>query len=449
MTAPVPVGYRSARRSGALSAPSLALLLPIVALAAAGFATARFQIEPGARAATAALTLIAAATLAPLALLRPARTVMPIAALLAGVALVALPHWGVLRLAVVLPLLLAATAAVAGRALDPEAGAPTPTAAIAVALAAQLATRGDRLWLEPTAPGAWLEVLFLPPLVGLALASAGTRGGAAAARATALALLLFAGAGAWQPVAAVALALFALVERFPRLGGRARTAIAASPRAAPPLLLAGEPAWLALARAASPPPSSRWSPRRSARAPGRCALVVALAAGCASALPWRRPAPLASALGALVSVRPAAVARPIETRPVVLTAAAPRFEATLPEGEVGGWVVDSYLVRSTGLGCGRTLATVRFDATAAGELEIGRDSAEWAAERRDVAPTLACPAPPAWSSWFPGEGRFLGHHFRGRGRLAAPIAARRVVVERDPTLPPETAVAIFHLAVER
>jgi len=148
-------------------------------------------------------------------------------------------------------------------------------------------------------------------------------------------------------------------------------------------------------------------------------------------------------------VRPATVARPIELRPVVLTAAAPRFEAPLDAGPVAGWLADSYLVRSADLPCGRTLVHVLFDGSAAGELRVGRDSAEWATERPDVASSLACPPPAPWSSWFPAEGRFLGHHYRGRGRAATPVAARTIVLERDPTLPPETAVALFHLAVER
>lgn len=451
MTAPAPAGTRSRLPNGVpatlLRELAPAGLLPVLALGATGLATAGYQIEPGAQAATLALTLLAVATLAPLAALRAARPVVPLAALLSGVSLVALPHLGVLRLATVLPLLALATAVAAARALDPATGALSPLAAVAVALAAQLATRGERLWLAPVEPATWLTLAVVPALVGLALAAAGARGERAAARATAVALALFAAEGGWGPGAPFALAALAVAERWPRLDGRLRPAIAGAV-AAPLLFLSGEPAWLALALLAVAFLAS--APEAGVARPARALLLaVATLSAVASALPWRRAAPAADALAAFAAAWPSTVARPIEARPVVLTADAPRFEAALSGDEVVAWTADSYLVRSAELPCGETLVRVRLDGAAAGELRVGRDSAEWAAERPDVAATLACRPPEPWSSWFPAAGRFLGHHYRGRGRAAAPIAARTIVVERSPELPPETAVALFHLALER
>ncbi len=422
-------------------------LLPVLALAAAGCATARYQLEPGAKAATTALSLLAAAALAPISLLRAARTIVPLAALVVGCALVGLPHLGVLRLALVLPLVLAAVAAVAARTLDPAAGALEPAAAVAVALAAQLAARGESLWLAPAALTTWVELLLVPLVAGFALARAGAAAAGAPARATAFAAALFAAGGGWHPGGAIAMVALALIEHLPSVGDRLRLALIALV-ALPILWLGGEPPWLVLFLFATAILAA--GPGAGAPRAARTVLVgVALLAATTAALPWRRPAPAATAIAAIATLRPAAIARPIAARPVVLTAASPRFEAELGGDPVGGWVLDSYLVQSAALPCGRALVHVRLDDVWAGTLAVGRDSAEWAAARGDVAAALACPAPSPWSSWFPASGRFLGHHYRSRGRLAWPTPARRIVLERDPTLPPATAVALFHLAIER
>lgn len=115
-------------------------------------------------------------------------------------------------------------------------------------------------------------------------------------------------------------------------------------------------------------------------------------------------------------------------------------------------VIDSYLIRSVELACGTPIASVRVEADGAAfeaPLAVGRDSAEWAADRADVAALLACPPPAPWTSWLPAAGRFLGHHYRARVRLELPVAARRLVIERSPALPEATALALFHVAVER
>ena len=436
MPAPVPAASDPARvlavRAQERARLEPAGLLSVLVLVAAGFATARYQLEPGAQAATKALTLLAAAALAPLSLLRAARAIAPPAVLVVGCALVGLPHLGVLRLAVVLVLVLATVAAVAVRTLDPRAGPLEPTAAVAVAVAAQLATRGDALWLAPAAPATWVVLLLVPFVAGIALARAGAADPGATLRAAAFAAALFAAGGGWQWGDALALVLLALIERLPGFGARLRLALATA-LALPFLWLGGEPPWLVLFLLAAALVAAGTAGRGSRAA--RAILVgLALAAAIAAALPWRRPAPAASAIGAIATLEPTVVARPIAAQPVVLTAAAPRFEAALGGEPIGGWVLDSYLVQSTSLTCGRALVQIRIDGAPAGVLQVGRDSAEWAAARSDVAAALACPSPPAWSSWFPASGRFLGHHYRSRGRLTEPTAARRIVLERDPTL---------------
>lgn len=137
---------------------------------------------------------------------------------------------------------------------------------------------------------------------------------------------------------------------------------------------------------------------------------------------------------------------------MVLTAAQPRLELELSGRAIRAVTIDSYLVESVALPCGTRLARVEVAApggSLAFDLEVGRDSAEWAAERPDVAAALACPAPPAWTSWIPAAGRFFGHHYRARRAVALPLAATRLVLERDPALPEATALALFEVATGR
>ena len=155
---------------------------------------------------------------------------------------------------------------------------------------------------------------------------------------------------------------------------------------------------------------------------------------------------------------------PSGERVVVLTQASPRLEVELSGVAVGSLVVDSYLTHGVELACGQELAGLELaDARrmstgrrragrrlpGARALVAGRDSAEWAAGRPDVAARLACPAPLPWISWIPGAGRFLGQTTRARFELPQALGARRLVLERHPGLPAETSLAIFFLATER
>jgi len=435
------------RRRPAGGELGLAGLLPLAALAAAGLATARSSTESGAAAATEALTLFAVAALAPIALLAGARAPTALAALLAGVALAALPHLGVLRLAAVPPLVSVAIALVAARELDPRRAPPRPASALAIAFAAQLVARGVALWFAPAAPATWLELVVLPASAGAALVLAAGAAPGAAGRATAVALAAFVAGPGFTPAGVGALAALAAVERSARSGPRLRL-VATGALALLPFAAAAEPAWLALAVAAAAVTAAGAAPPL-AHAARTLLLLLALATALAAAPPWARRPAAASALSALGAARPLVLERPVDNRPVVLSAAAPRFETALSGEPVGGWVIDSYLVESAALPCGRRLATVTLEGGEPVPLTLGRDSGEWASDRADVAATLTCPPPPPWTSWVPAEGRFFGHHYRSRARLATPRAAHRLVVERDPTLPPGVTIALFQVATER
>ena len=440
-----------ARNSAPLKA-RLGALLPALALGIAALVTAHFQIDRGAAATTAFFGWLAFGILAPLALLPRTPRALPAATALAvGLALLALPNLGVLRPALTLALLggaIVAHAAAAGRR-----GAPLGLAGwIPLALAAQLLAAADRLFLAPTAPTTAGARLALPLGAALALAALERAAGDAPPVAAAALAAFLAGPG-WTLAALLALVGAALAARALALRPAAR-AVAVALAAAAPLAFSAEAPWLALAvlgtavlALAGPPVSPA-----VARAATGALLALTLGATLAASLPWRRPAPATALLAASVAPAGRAVERVIETQPVVLSAAAPRFEAALDGAAIGALVLDSYLTRSVDLPCGTPLARVRVEldgGTFEAPLEVGRDSAEWAAERPDVAAALACPAPAPWTSWLPGDGRFLGHHYRARLRLDRPLAARRLVIERAATLPAATQVVLFHLAAER
>ncbi len=166
-----------------------------------------------------------------------------------------------------------------------------------------------------------------------------------------------------------------------------------------------------------------------------------------AAYPWLRRAPLA----ALADATAGLLAHPrnerlLGERALVLSAARPRLAIDLEGSTLETLSVESYLTNSRALPCDRTLATVTLDGEAGSvrtRLAIGRDSGEWAALRPDVAASLACPAPAPYRVWFPAEGLYLGETYRTRLALPGAGAPRRLVVERDPALPPEVELALF------
>ncbi len=436
---------RIARLTARLAAP-----LPALALAAAALATARFQLDPGAAATTAFFGWLALGVLGALALPPRQPAALPAAAALAvGLALLGLPHLGVLRPAATMALLAAAVLA-HGAALHRRAAALGPGAWLALALAAQLVAEGERLFLAPTAAATAAWLLGLPLAAALA-ATALERGAGDTRPATAVALAVFLGGPGWTPAGVFALALAALAARAFAARPGARALVLAA-LATAPLALGAEAPWLlpavlaATALAAAPVAPG---PRRLA-AGGLAALALLALVG--AALPWHRSAPATTLLTAALGPGGRVAARPVEMQPVVLAAGSPRFETALDGGTITAVVVDSYLTRSLELPCGTAVARLRVELDGAAfeaPLEVGRDSAEWAADRADVAAALACPPPAPWTSWLPAGGRFLGHHFRARFRLDRPVAARRLVIERPAELPGATALAIFHVAVER
>ncbi|MEO8196707.1 MAG: hypothetical protein ABI689_08295 [Thermoanaerobaculia bacterium] len=407
-------------RSG-LGRFALADLLPVALPAAMLLASTVALTLSGDRAGsqeTLFLALWAAAVFTPLAFLDTARGPVHAALALAVTALLAtLPRSGGLRPTVVAALLTFSVLILGSLALA-RRPAPNLRTTAAIALAAAFVLHGHRLFVDGFALATFVLLALLPGIAAVIAARLAAAGRPGAALAAALALL-------------------------------------SAPQ------LAAEPWWTLLLFAAAASVAGL-----GAGLPARFALRVLLLFGAATLLaggfPWLRPAPVATLAGAVAAVVRPVAEIPLGERAVVLTAAAPRFEVELSGSRVRTLVIDSYLTHGVDLACGQEIATVDLaDGTLdgrpskltqtpwQGSLIAGRDSAEWAAGRPDVAARLACPAPAPWISWIPGAGRFLGQTTRARLSLPLARVARHLSIERSAALPAGTTLAIFFVATER
>jgi hypothetical protein len=434
-----------------MSRSRLASLAAPLALALAGATVARFAVDRASSAPTLFWSLVGAGVLASLAASAPrASRLAPAAALALFGALAFLPASSPLPSAAVAALLTAAL----GIALAERVDARTPPDGIAIlglALGAQLVALAERLLLAPLSASTWAALTLTPLAVALVLAWVAGHWPAAA---LALGLSTFAAGPGWHGaglvsvgVGAAALAV-ARARGWPRLGAAAVVVACAAPH-----LPAAAP-WLVLALAASAA-AALASDRLLARAGAATLGAAALAALIAGALPWRAAPALESALASALGRPFSEAAQALPGRALVLSTASPRAELPLDPalGAARGVAVRTYLTNAVELPCGTVVARVALVSGGAvtGELalEIGRDTADWAVQRPDVAGVLACPAPRADWSWIPASGRFLGSTFRARAAWPVEVAVERVRLERAPGLPGEVAIAFFDVEVER
>jgi hypothetical protein len=396
---------------------SLAPLLLALALVAAGAAAARYARDSGARAETLLLAAWSAAVLLPLGWAgsvgavrgRGARRAAAGAALAAAMVVALLPRSGATRPAAVATILVIALLTVAAALLRAPrraaSGVPGLAALGALALATALLAYGPRLWAAPLAAASWLLALALPAL-------------------------------------AAGVARFFARRGEPREGALAGGLVLLVP------LIASERWWVISAL------GTLYLVARSAtllaRAASGALAVTAALALLAGSFPWLRPEPVSTILSGLFA--PPVESVDLGRRAAVLSAAAPGREVAAAGAPLSALAVDSYLTHSTGLACGAKLAEVELVGSSGsfrGDLVVGRDSAEWAAERGDVAGALACDPPPPFARFIPSTGRFFGRTTRARLELPRPFAAERIRVVRDAALPADLSLAIFHLAAER
>ena len=399
----------SARLALPAALPAAMLLVALVTLKISGDRAA---------AETLFLALWATAVFTPLAWLPTAREPLHAALALAATALVAvLPRSGGLRPVAVAGVLTLAVVVLATRALARRPAPGLPLAASRAATTA--ATLGSK--------ASNTNVLLERP-------STNRR---------------------WPCSTKAAARVSAPTVRRPGAGLAVALALLAAPQ------LAAEPWWALLAFATAASVASLGSGRTAQSAFGALFLFGA-ATLLAGSFPWLRAAPVASVAGALAAIDRPVAEMPVSERAVVLTQAAPLYEAELSGEPVRGLVIDSYLTNGVGLGCGQRLAAVELheareepeprkstQGSWSATLLAGRDSSEWAAGRPDVAAQLACPAPTPWISWIPGAGRFLGQTTRARFSLPAASTPRRLRIERSTELPAGTTLALFFVATER
>ncbi len=126
-----------------------------------------------------------------------------------------------------------------------------------------------------------------------------------------------------------------------------------------------------------------------------------------------------------------------------------RLEPALLATEV---VIETNLIQSLALPTGTVLGNVQvLDADqrplAIWRLELGRDTAEWAALRADIAAQPDFRAPPAWSVAASPAGRHFSARFRNHWTLPTPGKVAWVTVRRNPSLPDDVQLAMYRLEV--
>jgi hypothetical protein len=116
-------------------------------------------------------------------------------------------------------------------------------------------------------------------------------------------------------------------------------------------------------------------------------------------------------------------------------------------------VIDSYLENSASLATGTPVGRVTLTDSEGGRhnwlLRAGLDTGEWAARRPDVAGLPAFQAPAPWLSWVTADRRLFAQRYRASWSLDSTVDVVHLEVQRVEDLPPEVALAIFHLELRR
>lgn len=192
---------------------------------------------------------------------------------------------------------------------------------------------------------------------------------------------------------------------------------------------------------------------------GRAALSTAMVLLAAAVLLWlaasRVSLRVAAGLLALAVAAAALIAMPRATRNaapadgMVLRSDFPEWSTALRGGSVSRVRVVSSLADAAALPARTAVATLSLEhdgrPLAAWTLRVGKDTAEWAAERPDLR-GLAATGPISWSS-LPPPGTFFAHAYASTWQLSRPVAATAIRVARDPSLPPEVTLSLLRVEV--
>ncbi len=140
---------------------------------------------------------------------------------------------------------------------------------------------------------------------------------------------------------------------------------------------------------------------------------------------------------------------PLQYQAVALADSAP-WQAALDHSSVGEISIDCNLVNGAGLKVGTPVLQVMLfgpdqGTVASWTLSSGRDTAEWAAGRPDVAALPGFQAPRPWLAYVAPEGRFFGYRYRARLAALQTQQASRLEVRRAAELPPEVTPVIYRV----
>jgi len=492
------LGSRPRDRHGARD--HLALTLPL-ALGAQALLRGELLLAPG-PAEVAALVALPAIGAGGLALLA-ARCGRP-AALLAGAAAVTLgPGWTAVTALALAGAALGAEVRTVRRRRPGAAASPFAVAALGLLLAVGLATetRAAAAALAAAAVIAYPRSHRRAALLGLLLAAAlpGTAS-LAPLRTGAESLALL----AWVPALLPALAWAPALPRSRWVPLIAALGVAAAGAIAVPGIAAPAAGLAALAVLLTGDPQGRIPAAEAVQTAWSAALLAGTAL--LASYPWLRAAPAADAL-ALVGLSPGwrtaavlsalALAIGLGARAAARVPGLPRLAAWAAAVAIGAALFAALppparpaFAGSAALGPQRPLLAVELDGSpvavvdvfsnlsgaaelaagtevasarllgAGGEIVVrwtlraGEGTGEWAARRPDVAalPTLA--APPAWTSWVEAGGAegaagepFFGQLYRARWKVRPPVPAARLVIERNPALPPGVALSVRRVEV--
>ncbi|MCG8458965.1 MAG: hypothetical protein MI919_22035, partial [Holophagales bacterium] len=135
-------------------------------------------------------------------------------------------------------------------------------------------------------------------------------------------------------------------------------------------------------------------------------------------------------------------------------AARPHLTAELDGSPVRQVVIDSYLVHAAALPTWEPVLWLALEDSrgrrlAEWRMVSGRDTADWAAARPDVASRPGFVAPPPFLSRLAYDGRFFGQIYRAHFRTEEPVPARRLVLGRPGSLEQAVEIRITRLEVRR
>jgi hypothetical protein len=168
----------------------------------------------------------------------------------------------------------------------------------------------------------------------------------------------------------------------------------------------------------------------------------------------RRPAlALTVLVGSLSAISLYSPGQVVLWRPTALTVERPVLDLELPSAiPATALALDSAITNSLGLPNASLVAEIRVRRVSGSwdthAVRTGSDTGDWAGRREDVRDRPGFEIPPPWLTWFTSSGE-LAQRYRHVRSLDPVGEIDRVQIRRNPSLPPKTAVLVYHLELRR